>query len=150
MKFIILLMLSVFTLLSTFTVSNASAEVFKWTDASGRTHYSDKVKENQPLQTIKAEVNLYTDVPIDYTFASSGSGKGKKVVMYSTSWCGYCAQARKYFKKKGIPYIDYDIEKNKKAKRKYDILGGVGVPLILVGKKSMTGFSIPAFNDIYK
>ncbi|MEH6344843.1 MAG: glutaredoxin family protein [Bermanella sp.] len=150
MKLVLMLVLTVSTLMSVLMGSDVSAEVFKWTDESGRTHYSDKVKENQPLQTIKAEVNLYTDVPIDYIFASSASGKGKKVIMYSTSWCGYCAQARKYFKKKGIPYIDYDIEKNKKAKRKYDILGGVGVPLILVGKKSMTGFSIPAFNDIYK
>ncbi len=150
MKLVLMLLLTVCTFMSAFTASNVTAEVFKWTDESGRTHYSDKVKENQPVQTIKAEVNIYTDKPINYTFASSSSGKGKKVIMYSTSWCGYCAQARKYFKSKGIPYIDYDIEKNKKAKRKYDALGGVGVPLILVGKKSMTGFSIPAFNDIYK
>ena len=150
MKFVLMLMLTIGTLMSTFTASNVSAEVFKWTDESGRTHYSDKVKDNQPVESIKAEVNIYTDKPINYTFASSSSGKGKKVIMYSTSWCGYCAQARKYFKKKNIPYIDYDIEKNQRAKRKYDALGGVGVPLILVGKKSITGFSIPAFNDIYK
>ena len=43
---------------------NLNAEVFKWTDESGRTHYSDKVKDNQPLQAIKAEVNIYKDAPI--------------------------------------------------------------------------------------
>ena len=137
-------------LLIILTSVNLNAEVFKWTDESGRTHYSDKVKDNQPLQAIKAEVNIYKDVPINYEFSSDLDRSGSKVVMYSTSWCGYCAKARQYFKSKGIAFKEYDIEKNKKAKRKYDRLGGQGVPLILVGKKSMRGFTVAGFNDIYK
>ncbi len=129
---------------------NLNAEVFKWTDESGRTHYSDKVKDNQPLQAIKAEVNIYKDVPINYEFSDTLGRSGNKVVMYSTSWCGYCKKARQYFKSKGIAFNEYDIEKNKKAKRKYDRLGGQGVPLILVGKKSMRGFTVAGFNNIYK
>lgn len=129
---------------------NLNAEVFKWTDESGRTHYSDKAKDNQPLQAIKAEVNIYKDVPINYEFSGTLGQSGNKVVMYSTSWCGYCKKARQYFKSKGIAFKEYDIEKNKKAKRKYDRLGGQGVPLILVGKKSMRGFSVSRFNKIYK
>lgn len=136
-------------LLIILTPVNLNAEVFKWTDESGRTHYSDKVKDNQPLQTIKAEVNIYKDVPIDYEFSSDLGGSRKKVIMYSTSWCGYCAKARKHFKKNGIAFKEYDIEKNKKAKRKYDKLGGQGVPFIFVGKKSMRGFSVANFNKIY-
>ena len=129
---------------------NLNAEVFKWTDESGRTHYSDKVKDNQPLQAIKAEVNIYKDVPINYEFSGTLGRSGNKVVMYSTSWCGYCKKARQYFKSKGIAFNEYDIEKNKKAKRKYERLGGQGVPLILVGKKSMRGFTVAGFNNIYK
>ena len=137
-------------LLIILTSVNLNAEVFKWTDESGRTHYSDKVKDNQPLQVIKAEVNIYKDVPINYEFSGDLGRSGSKVVMYSTSWCGYCAKARQYFKSKGIAFKEYDIEKNKKAKQKYDRLGGQGVPLILVGKKSMRGFTVAGFNDIYK
>jgi len=137
-------------LLASLFCNTVSAEVFKWTDESGRVHYSDKVKENQPLQSIKAEVNIYKDVPIDYEFSNDVGRSGKKVIMYSTSWCGYCAKARKHFKENGIAFKEYDIEKSQKAKRKYDALGGQGVPLILVGKKSMRGFSVANFNKIYK
>jgi glutaredoxin-like YruB-family protein len=70
--------------------------------------------------------------------------------MYSTAWCGYCKKARKYFTSKGIAFIEYDIEKNARAKRDYDALGGKGVPVILVGKKRMNGFSPQGFDRIYK
>ncbi|MFT5419606.1 MAG: glutaredoxin-like YruB-family protein [Candidatus Endobugula sp.] len=69
--------------------------------------------------------------------------------MYSTAWCGYCKKARKYFTSKGIAFIEYDIEKNARAKRDYDALGGKGVPVILVGKKRMNGFSPQGFDRLY-
>jgi glutaredoxin len=63
------------------------------------------------------------------------------VVMYATSWCPYCAQARAYFGRKGITYTEYDIEKSATAKAEFRRLGGRGVPLILVGREKMSGFS---------
>ena len=33
-----------------------------------------------------------------------------KVVMYSTSWCGYCKKAKNYFEANKIAYIEKDIE----------------------------------------
>lgn len=76
--------------------------------------------------------------------------ESSKVIMYSTSWCGYCRKARNYFKAKNIPYIEYDIERSLTAKRDYDRLGGNGVPLIVVGKNRMSGFSKKRFNRLYQ
>ncbi|PCJ46584.1 MAG: hypothetical protein COA99_02585 [Moraxellaceae bacterium] len=72
------------------------------------------------------------------------------VVMYSTSWCGYCKKARRYFKSKGIKYTEYDIERSTAAKWKYDRLGGKGVPLILIGNNRMRGFSVRRFDRLYE
>ena len=72
------------------------------------------------------------------------------VVMYSTSWCGYCRQARRYFKSKGIKYVERDIERSRLAKRAYDRLGGNGVPLIVVGENQMSGFSVRKFDRLYR
>ena len=72
------------------------------------------------------------------------------VVMYSTSWCGYCRQARRYFKSKGIKFIERDIERSRLAKRAYDRLGGNGVPLIVVGDNTMSGFSKRKFDRLYR
>jgi glutaredoxin 3 len=33
-----------------------------------------------------------------------------EVVLYTTSWCGFCARARRLFIEKGVPFIDIDVE----------------------------------------
>jgi glutaredoxin len=74
----------------------------------------------------------------------------QKVVMYATSWCPYCQQARNYFHQQGIPYTEYDIERDMDAKRRYQAFGGRGIPVIFVGKRRMNGFSVSSFNRIYQ
>lgn len=74
----------------------------------------------------------------------------RQVVMYATSWCPYCEQARNYFREQGIPYVEYDIEKNEEARRAYKAFGGRGIPVIFVGKRRMNGFSVAGFNRIYR
>lgn len=76
--------------------------------------------------------------------------KVQKVVMYATSWCPYCQQARNYFRQQGIPFTEYDIERDMEAKRRYQAFGGRGIPVIFVGKRRMNGFSVSAFNRIYQ
>lgn len=71
------------------------------------------------------------------------------VIMYGTDWCPYCKKARTYFKSNGINFIEYDIEKNDFAKRMYDLLGGKGVPLILVHGKKLSGFDAQGFRVLY-
>ncbi len=71
------------------------------------------------------------------------------IVMYATSWCGYCRKARNYFHANGIQYTEHDIESDDEAKRRFDLLGGKGVPLILVGGTRMQGFSEARFNSLY-
>jgi glutaredoxin-like YruB-family protein len=71
-----------------------------------------------------------------------------EVVMYATSWCPYCAKARAYFGRKGIAYTEYDVEKSPTAKAELKRLGGRGVPLILVGREQMSGFSEEGFDAL--
>lgn len=70
--------------------------------------------------------------------------------MYSTEWCGYCRQARNYFKHNKIAFSEYDIEKSKSARRRYDKAGGRGVPLIMMGKRRMSGFNPQSFEQFYR
>lgn len=74
----------------------------------------------------------------------------KQVVMYATSWCPYCQQARNYFREQGIPYVEHDIEKDAEAVRTYKAFGGKGIPVIFVGQRRMNGFSVAGFNKIYR
>lgn len=63
--------------------------------------------------------------------------------------CPYCKKARHYFQENRIDNVEYDIEKDYDAKLRYDALKGRGVPVILVGKRRMNGFSVSGFNDLY-
>ena len=64
-----------------------------------------------------------------------------EVKMYATSWCPYCAKARAYFAKRGIAYVEVDIEKSREGRAEYDRLGARGIPVIFVGPQRMNGFS---------
>lgn len=72
------------------------------------------------------------------------------VVMYGTSWCGYCKKARIYFKSNNIDFTDLDVETNATAKAQFNALGGGGVPVILVGNMRINGFNETTFEEFYK
>ena len=55
-----------------------------------------------------------------------------KVVLYSTSWCGYCAKTREYFAENNIPYQDFDVERSDAGQQAYQHLGANGVPIVVV------------------
>lgn len=123
------------------------AEIYKWTDDQGRTHFGDIESEHYDAEAVTVEVNSYEHV----TYSSLGKAipGSEKVQMFSTAWCGYCKKAKTYFKSQGIDFVEYDIEKDVSAKRRYDALGGKGVPVIVVGTKRMNGFSVTGFKRIY-
>ena len=141
MKALLILLLLIPTL--------SHAEVFKWTDENGNVHFGDSPAETVQAEKVELEVNSYESVTYDDMEFYKGASS-QRVTMYSTSWCGYCKKARNYFASNGIPFVEYDIEKNERAKRMYDMLGGKGVPVILVGKKRLNGFSVKGFERIYQ
>ena len=40
---------------------------------------------------------------------------GRRIVMYTTSWCPDCRAARKFLRAKGLPYEEVDIDTNADA-----------------------------------
>ena len=80
-------------------------------------------------------VGLFEPGPV----ASDLSG-GADVVLYTTKQCGYCAKARRHLDRRGIPYVDQDINVSQAAYRQFKKLGGRGMPVIVVGSEVMHGF----------
>jgi glutaredoxin len=68
------------------------------------------------------------------------AGQQPEVVLYATSWCGYCAKTRRLFKQLRVEYTEYDIEKDETANTRFQKLGGRGVPLIVIGTGVVHGF----------
>ena len=63
-----------------------------------------------------------------------------RVVIYSTQWCGYCKQTRRFLESKGIPFKEYDFEKSEEGRKAYEALGGRGIPLIDVNGTLIRSF----------
>ncbi len=137
------------------TVGAARGEVYKWVDDQGRIHFSDEKPVREQAETVDIEVTSYSFPTVKANplskRSSDGSSTGERptVIMYSTTWCGFCKKARRYFRANDIPFREYDVEKSSKGKRDYEKLGGRGVPIILVGDKRLNGFSVERFRRIY-
>jgi len=56
----------------------------------------------------------------------------EQVVLYATSWCGYCAKTREFFAENHIAYQELNVEDAGEGQRRYEKLGGGGIPIIVI------------------
>ena len=140
-------------LLLTLLSVEVSAEIYKWVDKDGTVHFEDRKPQGARYEEFKVRsisgVQTYRAPPRTIKAIAPKSTGKKNVILYGTTWCGYCTKARRYFQANNIPFEDYDIERSVSAKSEYDALNGKGVPLILVGENLMNGFSESYFNQLY-
>jgi glutaredoxin len=64
-----------------------------------------------------------------------------KVILYATSWCGYCKKTRQFLNENSISFYEYDIEKSAIGHDQYRAIGGRGVPVLLVNKNVIRGYN---------
>ena len=62
------------------------------------------------------------------------------VDVYTAEWCGVCKKAMRYMDKEGISYNALDIDASEDTMIDYQKLGGLGVPLIVIGEQRVSGF----------
>ena len=131
--------------------SAAAQPIYRWTDDKGRVQYGAQPPPNAKARPVEDRINSYTGpvlvqpAPAASRSVSAPSGM---VVMYSTSWCGYCKKARAYFDRNRIRYVEHDVEKSEAAHAEYKRLGGRGVPLIAYEGRLMTGFDERSFEAL--
>jgi glutaredoxin len=80
----------------------------------------------------------------------AGGGQGdigrSTVIIYGAEWCGACHQAAAYLRRKGVPYVEKDIEKDPQAAREMQSkLRSAGlrtgsIPILDVRGKVLVGF----------
>ncbi|HEX5094225.1 MAG TPA: glutaredoxin domain-containing protein [Burkholderiales bacterium] len=122
----------------------AAESVYRWTDAQGKIHYTSEPPPGTPANAVRPRTSSVAPQTAPRA-PGAPAATAVPVVMYATSWCPYCAKARAYFRSKGIAYTEFDVEKSGTAHAEFKKLGGRGVPLILVGRERVSGFSELAF-----
>lgn len=85
--------------------------------------------------------------------ATAHASNYPKIVLYSTSWCPHCKQAKEYFTRNNIPFINRDVELDDAAME--DLTGkyrSQGVPVLVIGNddKVLKGFDQGNFEKAVK
>lgn len=142
------------------------AEVYTYKDASGTVTYVDDLgkipgryrSQAKTMDTLEDISIIEADSP-PAGKARAGTKQPAKqqakaktrfsgtIEMYVTEWCPVCKNAESYLKKMGYAYSKYDVEKDKNAKARAADYPGRGVPLIIIGKRTMRGFSPEALEQ---
>jgi glutaredoxin len=121
------------------------AQAYRDIDKNGKVAYTDK----KPERIASVEKIRVREKTVSSQETYSGGEASRDVAIYTAEWCKYCKTAKAYMDERGIAYVEYDIEKDRYAKREYRKLGGNGLPLILVGDQRMSGFSQKGFDKLY-
>lgn len=63
------------------------------------------------------------------------------VVMYATSWCGYCRRARQLLTARGVPFTEIDVDKVQGSRAEMEQRSGrTSVPQIFIGATHVGGY----------
>ncbi|WP_457672995.1 glutaredoxin family protein [Thiolapillus sp.] len=68
------------------------------------------------------------------------ANKTPRITLYSTAGCAHCRQLKAWLKRHHLAFREFDIQRNARAFREFQRLGGRGVPLLLVGEQRIQGF----------
>ena len=124
----------------------AAQAIYRWTDETGKTHIGTHPPAGAKARQLSDGIGA-SSAPAEIRRVPAAAA-ATPVVMYATSWCPHCARARAYFARKGIAYREYDIESSPSAHAEFRRLGGRGVPLIVHGGQTMSGFSERSFEAL--
>jgi glutaredoxin 3 len=66
---------------------------------------------------------------------------GNPVVMYATSWCGYCRRARQLLTARGVPFTEIDVDQVQGGRVEMERRSGrTSVPQIFIGATHVGGY----------
>jgi len=76
--------------------------------------------------------------------------KHDNVILYATSWCGYCKKTRAFLADNNIAYTEYDIETSEDGRKQHEALGGGGVPVLDIKGTVVHGYSVANMTAVFK
>ena len=159
-----------------FALGISSAEIYKWVDENGVTHYSDSPTENIPEATetendeiqsadpASANSPPLTEEPrkgaLDSDFfdildetqeeetQEEVAENSPTVEIYETSWCGYCKKAKDFFRSRGIDFVTYDIDRDQQARSRMQTLTSrMAVPFVVINGQGVPGYNVTAYEQ---
>lgn len=129
-------------------VSAQAAQLYRWVDADGKVHYTDKPPPKEAKDIEKKRVKTAADaIPMPY--ALQQAAKTFPVTVYNADCGAPCDQANALIEKRGIPHTarnarDPEVQADlKKVTGSQD----VDVPVLQVGRNVVKGWEAGQWNN---
>lgn len=134
-----------FTLPFAFSVQ---AEIYKWTDANGKSHFSESKPANPASIENRNELEVRSQQPTPADNKTQAAAV-PQVDLYITSWCPYCKKAMAFLRNNNIAFNAYDIEQDTNAAtRKNEIDPDYsGIPLAVINGVTIRGFAEDTYQE---
>ncbi len=123
--------------------------LYQFLDERGNAQIVEKLEDVPPEK--RANVGFF-EVPlqsVEESAQASRDAEPPKIIVYTTSWCGYCERLRNDLRRAQIPFEERDIEQNDTFAEEYRKLGVRGVPATLVGGKLVPGYQPQRIKQLY-
>jgi glutaredoxin len=125
--------------------AGASAQVYKWKDAQGVTHYGDAPPAGRQVRTLDAGATPSSGPALPYALARAA--QGFPVVLYTTARCDACDQGRALLRTRGIPFSERTVGTREDEQQLRQLSGKTELPLLLVGNRRIAGFQAAAWHE---
>jgi glutaredoxin len=87
--------------------------------------------------------------PVSAVYCADGVRPGgATTVMLSTTWCPYCAEARRFLQARSHPHCEFDTERSAQGAALYREYGGRGVPIIITRSGVLHGYDRHALEEL--
>ncbi|NVD73595.1 glutaredoxin family protein [Duganella sp. BJB1802] len=123
-------------------LGTAGAQVYKWVDDKGVTHYSDQPPPPSTPARTKVELKSFATggATVELPQELADAVRNRPVTLYTTAQCDGCSNGRAMLMARGIPFTEKTVATvdDQVALKK---AGGNGqFPFLLVGRSKLTGF----------
>jgi glutaredoxin len=132
-------------------MSSAAAQVYRWTDSTGKTHFTDTPPPSSAIGIQRrrgggpADSDDSGNAPEPY--ALQLARKNYPVKLYSAPGCGVaCDEARALLNARGVPFSEVSVSSESAIAELKELSGSASVPLLVVGSSVQKGFEQGAFH----
>jgi glutaredoxin len=130
----------------------AQAQLYRWTDANGKVHYTDTPppadaknveKKGSPRPGVAGSGS-----GAQQSYALQQAAKNFPVTIYTSKDCGEpCKQGLAYLKKRGVPYTEKVVAKQDEIDELAKLAGAPSVPVMVVGVAIQKGYGEQSWSE---
>lgn len=123
------------------TAYPAAAQLYRWTDSSGRVHYTDTPPPTDAKRVSRKDSVVPSASSTTEPFVLQQARKDFPVKLYSAPGCQPCDTARGLLNRRGVPFSEISVSGDPEQLAELQKATGVtGVPALMVGRNAQSGF----------